>query len=87
MYVDATLASSLSATRSRRSSTVGVLYLGTLKTTTILPVHRQRHRLFAESGLYIDSGGALAIASPSAITGAGLYVDDNGSGGRCRQTA
>ena len=79
VYVDATLASSLSNCSFPGSSTVGVLY-GTLTTSAILPgiVNVTAYSL---GGLYIDSGGALVIASPSAITGAGLYVNDNGSGG------
>ena len=44
---------------------------GTLTTRATLPgiVNVTAYSL---GGLYIDSGGALVIASPSAITGAGL---------------
>jgi hypothetical protein len=79
VYVDATLANSLSGNVFPYGSTVSVLY-GTLKTFAGLP-RIVNVAAYSLAGLYIDGGGSLSIGDQDTITGAGLYVDDDGSGG------
>ena len=55
-----------------------------LKTSATLPHIANVTAYSLQSGLYVDSGGTLTIAHPNTVTGSGLYVDYNGSGGRCR---
>ena len=79
VYVDATLASSLSGNTFPANSTASVLY-GTLKTSATFPLISNVSN-YALSTLYIESGATLTIANQNTITGSGLYVNDNNSGG------
>ncbi|MGO8752140.1 MAG: Ig-like domain repeat protein, partial [Thermoguttaceae bacterium] len=79
VYVDATLASSLSGNTFPANSTVSVLY-GTLETSATFPLISNVSN-YSLSTLYIESGATLTIANQNTITGSGLYVSDDGSGG------
>ena len=80
VYIAPELAASLVGNDFPASSTVYIMG-GTLSTSATLPSITNLSTYNLNGNLYVSNGDTLSIASSNTISGSGLYISDNGSGG------